>query len=98
MEKTQTQDYTVMFDRETDTSHPHLAPTYSIAIGLSARFGGAMGMTQGLSSARLAHEMRQYFDFTQAAIDRFLSSDDPEVNITLLNYPLSDEVAKHFNF
>lgn len=94
----QMRDYTVFIDANEE---PGIEPTYQISIcpfverAPSVAGGSAMAYKNYPTREALEAEMRRYFGFTDASIQRYSAL--PELHQALV-HPLSDEVAAYFGW
>jgi hypothetical protein len=86
-------DYTVFIDGWVD--RPGSSPTYQIAICPFSRTASAMAVKRYQTGEALDADLRRYFGFTDAAIERYFAQPDL---MQALVHPLSDDVAAYFGW
>ena len=70
--------------------------SYVVALIPSSRGGGAMGTRRYKNKETFVADLKRYLGYTDAAIERFLASDDR--HHTLVRYALSEEDAAHLGW
>lgn len=88
-------DYTVFIDAWPDASRPSSPMSYQIAICPFSRSASAMAVKRYETREALDADLRRYFGFTDAAIERYFAQ--PELMQALV-HPLSDEDAAYFGW
>jgi len=88
-------DYTVFIDGWVDESRPGFPVTYQIAICPFSRSASAMAVKRYETREALDADLRRYFGFTDAAIERYFAQPDL---LQALVHPLSDEDAACFGW
>jgi hypothetical protein len=88
-------DYSVFIDGWGDESRPGSPMTYQIAICPFSRSASSMAVKRYETREALDADLRRFFGFTDAAIERYFALPDL---LQALVHPLSDEVAAYFGW
>jgi hypothetical protein len=88
--------FNISIDEMKDSTKPHGAPYYQIAIAPSELPASAMVTKQYLSREDFIADLKQRLGYVDQAIERFFAH--PERHGTLVNHPLSAEDALYFGW